>query len=105
MKKSEYYELMSAGIVLTGGASQLEGMAELANQVLGLPVKIEIPKGIGGLTDAVNEPKYATSVGLVKYAEAVLSGKEKNKGGINLPKFTESGGIIDGIKGWLDKIL
>jgi cell division protein FtsA len=105
MKKSEYYELMSAGIVLTGGASQLEGMAELAHQVLGLPVKIEIPKGIGGLVDAVNEPKYATSVGLVKYAEAILSGKEKNKGGLNFTKFSASGGIIDGIKGWLDKIL
>ncbi len=68
MQKSDVFDSMGAGVVLTGGASLLEGAADLAEQVMGMPVKIGIPKAMGGLVETVQSPMYATGVGLVHYA-------------------------------------
>jgi cell division protein FtsA len=65
--KSGYQDLLSAGVVITGGSTLLEGMPEVAEQVLEMPVKRGIPSGIGGLRDVVSSPKFATGVGLVKF--------------------------------------
>jgi len=54
-------------VVLTGGSTQLHGMPELAEEVLGLPVRRGLPRGIGGLTDVVKSPAHATAVGLLLY--------------------------------------
>ena len=53
--------------MLTGGATILDGMPELAEQVLGMPIRRGSPTGIGGLVDVVRTPAYATGVGLVLY--------------------------------------
>jgi len=63
--KTGYEELLASGAVITGGTTILEGMPELAEEILGLPVRRGIPRGIGGLVDVVRSPKFATSVGLV----------------------------------------
>jgi len=70
LKKSGYLRRLSAGVVLTGGGALLRGSAELAEEVLGLPVKIGIPSGFGGsaLAPEVENPIYATAVGLVLHA-------------------------------------
>lgn len=60
-------ELLTSGLVLTGGSSLLPGMVEIAEEVLGLPVRLGIPRGVGGLMDVVKSPIYATAVGLVLY--------------------------------------
>lgn len=65
--RSGYEELIASGVVLTGGSAILPGMPELAEQVFNLPVRRGNPLNIGGLTDVVNSPIYATGVGLVKY--------------------------------------
>jgi cell division protein FtsA len=65
--KSGYADLVSAGVVITGGATLLEGMPELAEFVFEMPVKRGLPQNIGGLRDIVNSPKFATGVGLVRY--------------------------------------
>jgi cell division protein FtsA len=65
--KSGYQEVLSGGVVITGGSTLLEGMPELAEFVFEMPVKRGIPQGIGGLRDVVNSPKFATGVGLLKY--------------------------------------
>jgi len=65
--KSGYDDLLGAGIVLTGGTVLLEGITSLAEQIFNMPVRIGCPTGIGGLTDIVNSPMYATGVGLVVY--------------------------------------
>ena len=65
--KSGYQDLLSAGLVITGGASLLYGITELAEFIFELPVKRGLPLNIGGLRDVVNSPKFATGVGLLKY--------------------------------------
>ncbi len=65
--KSGYGDLIASGVVITGGSAILSGMPELAEQVFNLPVRRGNPLDIGGLTDVVNSPIYATGVGLVKY--------------------------------------
>jgi len=65
--KSGFEDLIASGVVLTGGSAILPGMPELAEQIFDLPVRRGKPSDIGGLTDVVNSPIYATGVGLVKY--------------------------------------
>ncbi|WP_104991136.1 cell division protein FtsA [Deinococcus sp. NW-56] len=60
-------ELVAQGVVLTGGASLLRGIPELARDRFRLPVRVGRPRGIGGLTDIVNGPAHAGGVGLVLY--------------------------------------
>ncbi len=68
IKRSGYDGLLPAGMVLTGGSSQLPGMRQLASQVLGLPVRIARPENMIGLTDQLQSPAYSTSVGLLNWA-------------------------------------
>lgn len=65
--KSELEEMLGSGVVLTGGASLMPGLASMAEEILGLPVRIGYPRGVKGLTDVVNNPMYSTGVGLLVY--------------------------------------
>lgn len=67
IQRSGHADLIPAGVVITGGSTLLDGMPELAEEVLGLPVRIGYPQGVGGLVDVVKSPMYATGVGLVMY--------------------------------------
>jgi cell division protein FtsA len=67
IRKTQWADKIPAGMVLTGGASSLEGTAMLSEEVLDMPVRIGYPMGVVGLTDAIQDPKYATGVGLVLY--------------------------------------
>jgi cell division protein FtsA len=64
---SGYEDLISAGVVLTGGASLMEGMEEISEQIFDLPVRIGYPNSVEGLKDVVKSPIHATGVGLVIY--------------------------------------
>jgi cell division protein FtsA len=70
--ESGYADLLSSGAVLTGGSTLLDGIAEMAEHVIGLPVRRGGPQGVGGLVDVVKSPAYATGVGLVKYGAEQL---------------------------------
>ncbi len=67
LRRSGLEELVASGIVLTGGASQVEGAVELAESVFRMPVRLGIPQHVKGLTDVLDSPVYATSVGLLLY--------------------------------------
>ena len=56
-----------AGIILTGGGSHLRGLAELAERIFNLPVRVASPRGLAGMSEEVSQPEYATAVGLVLY--------------------------------------
>lgn len=65
LRRSGYEELIAAGIVLTGGASKVDGAVELAETIFQMPVHIGVPNGITGLMDVRDNPSYATGVGLL----------------------------------------
>ena len=68
IRRAGYEKALNSGIVLTGGGSILEGMPEIAEQIFDLPIRRGCPAGVGGLSDHVNSPTFATPVGLVLYA-------------------------------------
>jgi cell division protein FtsA len=72
LRRSGFEEQISSGLVLTGGASQMYGMVELAEEVFHMPVRIGVPEYLGGFSDRVRNPRYSTSVGLL------LAGLEKH---------------------------
>jgi cell division protein FtsA len=65
LRRSGFEELLSSGIVLTGGTSLLAGMVELGEEVFHLPCRVGVPVYVGGLADVVKSPRYATAVGLL----------------------------------------
>jgi cell division protein FtsA len=67
---------LNSGIVLTGGGAMLEGMSEIAEQIFDLPIRRGAPAGIGGLSDHVASPAFATSVGVVMYAHRNQLGEQ-----------------------------
>lgn len=67
LRRSGLEDFISAGIVLTGGASKIQGAAELAERVFKLPVRVGKPHHVTGLPDIVHNPIYATGVGLLVY--------------------------------------
>jgi cell division protein FtsA len=67
LRMSGLLPLMGSGLVLTGGASQLEGLMEMGEFVFDVPVRRGVPGKVGGLTDVVKSASFATSVGLVLY--------------------------------------
>jgi cell division protein FtsA len=66
IKRSGYDGLLRAGAVLTGGSAQLPGMREIAEQVLAVPVRVAKPERLTGMADALRNPSYSTSVGLLR---------------------------------------
>lgn len=67
LPRSEYEALVPAGLVLTGGSANLSGIEALGRDILQLPVRVGIPTNMYGITDALRDPAYATSVGLLMW--------------------------------------
>jgi cell division protein FtsA len=77
--QSGHQDLITSGIVLTGGSAILKGMVEAAEKIFKMPVRRGMPKSIGGLVDVVNSPMYATAVGLLFYGmEKIKTGENRN---------------------------
>ncbi len=68
IRRSGYEKSLNSGIVLTGGGAILEGMPEIAEQIFDLPIRRGSPIEVGGLSDHVSSPTFATPVGLALYA-------------------------------------
>src|SRR5881227_1902464 len=95
LRRSGFEELLSSGIVLTGGSALLQGMTELGEEVFHLPVRVGIPAYVGGLADVVRSPRYATSVGLL------LEGREQYlRGAAARAQVTGIGGVAERMKQW-----
>jgi len=97
---SGYKHLLSTGVVITGGASLLEGSPELAEFILEMPVRRGFPQGIGGLMDVVSSPIYSTAVGLILYGM-------KNRSEVRF-RIRDNDGIYDRVvtrmKAWLGEV-
>jgi cell division protein FtsA len=89
IKRSGYEGLLRAGAVLTGGASQMEGISEVAARLLACPVRLAKPERLTGMADALRNPSFSTSVGLLRMGlnfdsgdEAPSSGPANSGGGL-----------------------
>ncbi|AFP29714.1 MULTISPECIES: cell division protein FtsA [Marinobacter] len=65
LRRSGFEDMIPAGIVITGGASTMEGVIELAEEIFHMPVRLACPQAVSGMTEVVNNPIYATGVGLL----------------------------------------
>jgi cell division protein FtsA len=82
IRRAGFDRSLHSGIVLTGGGAMLEGLAEIAEQIFDLPIRRGSPGGVGGLADHVNNPAFATAVGLVMYAHRTREGGAARTGGM-----------------------
>jgi cell division protein FtsA len=98
IKRTEYSDMLGAGIVLTGGGSLMEGIQDLSERVFEMPIKLGVPTGIGGLTEAARSPVHATGVGLCMYG--VQNSKER-KGRKGLSADDSFKRIFDKMKSWI----
>ncbi len=75
---SGFESLIPAGVVLTGGASKVEGAIELAEEVFHAPVRLGSPNTVGGFTEVIHNPVYATSIGLLLYGHKQMQEDHMN---------------------------
>jgi cell division protein FtsA len=86
IKRSGYSRLLRAGAVITGGSSQMPGHKEIASRVLGVPVRMAQPENLTGIADALKNPAYSTSVGLLRLGlEMDTVAEPDSVNGIGLP--------------------
>jgi len=71
IRRSGYEDQIAAGIVLTGGTAKMTGALEVAEEIFQMPVRIGSPIGMIGLTDYVDDPSFATAVGLLQYSQTM----------------------------------
>ena len=89
-----YSDLVRAGLVLTGGSAKMEGVAELAEEMLHMPVRIGIPQHVTGLSEVVGNPEYAAGVGLLLWGSRV----EHPARPLRIPGRT--GGLLSRLRNW-----
>ena len=94
LRRSGFEELLSSGIVITGGSAGMQGMVELGEEVFHMPVRMGWPRYEGGLSDVMHNPRYATCMGLL------LAGLEAR--GRDAPKLSGNSlkDILDRMKSW-----
>lgn len=73
-----YLPFLGAGLMLTGGCSQLRGIQHLAEEIFGLPVHVTHAQTVSGLTSAFENPQFSTAIGLIKYAEAMQPSRPRS---------------------------
>ena len=94
LRRSGFEELLSSGIVITGGSAGMQGMVELGEEVFHMPVRMGWPRYEGGLSDVMHNPRYATCMGLL------LAGLEAR--GRDAPKLSGNSlkDILERMKSW-----
>ncbi|HJQ54155.1 MAG TPA: cell division protein FtsA [Gemmatimonadaceae bacterium] len=103
IQRAGFAQRLNGGVVITGGAAAMQGVAELAADVFGTGVRIGFPEeNIGGLADSVQAPRFSTVVGLALYgahrtaAGFAPSGRHRALAGVGVDRFTKR------IKTWLE---
>lgn len=95
LKRSGFYDFIGAGIVLTGGASKVDGVLELAESVFQMPVRLGLPQHVRGLKDVLHNPMYSTGVGLLLYGL-----QQRYEGKSEMPVGNGVKGVWTKMKNW-----
>ncbi|MDB5801890.1 MAG: ftsA [Rhodocyclales bacterium] len=99
LRRSGYEELLSSGLVLTGGSATLAGISELGEEVFHLPVRIGAPQYQGSLADVICHPQYANVMGLV------LEGAAQRRRGMQARDGQNFKQVFQRMKSWFEKNL
>ncbi len=95
LRRSGLEEMIASGIVITGGSAMMKGMVELGEEIFHMPVRLGLPRYVGGLSEVVSNPRYATGVGLL------LIGKRQVAQQIQVSLDANSfGRILERMKSW-----
>ena len=95
LRRSGMEEMIASGIVITGGSAIMRGMLELGEEIFHMPVRMGMPRYVGGLSEVVSNPRYATGVGLI------LMGKQQLERQLTVQMETSSvGRVFDKMKSW-----
>ena len=95
LRRSGMEEMIASGIVITGGSAMMRGMLELGEEIFHMPVRMGMPRYVGGLSEVVSNPRYATGVGLI------LMGKQQLERQLTVQMETSSvGRVFDKMKSW-----
>ncbi|HSH54262.1 MAG TPA: cell division protein FtsA [Methylotenera sp.] len=95
LRRSGMEEMIASGIVITGGSAMMRGMVELGEEIFHMPVRLGMPRYVGGLSEVVSNPRYATGVGLV------LMGKQQLERHLSGQMESSSfGRVLEKMKSW-----
>ncbi|MDO9151573.1 MAG: cell division protein FtsA [Methylotenera sp.] len=95
LRRSGMEDMIASGIVITGGSAMMRGMVELGEEIFHMPVRLGMPRYVGGLSEVVSNPRYATGVGLV------LMGKQQLERHLSGQMESSSfGRILERMKSW-----
>ena len=97
LRRAHYEELLSSGIVLTGGSSLLPGMVELGEEIFHMPVRLGVPKYNGALADVVQTPRLSTACGLLMEAHLQKKRGQKVRDAANVKQ------VFSRMKSWFVK--
>lgn len=95
LRRSGMEEMIASGIVITGGSAMMRGMLELGEEIFHMPVRMGMPRYVGGLSEVVSNPRYATGVGLI------LMGKQQLERHLTVQMESSSiGRVFEKMKSW-----
>lgn len=96
LRRSGMEEMIASGIVITGGSSMMRGMIELGEEIFHMPVRLGMPRYVGGLSEVISNPRYATGVGLVLMGKQQL--ERQLTGQMELNSFV---GVLKRMRDWV----
>jgi cell division protein FtsA len=95
LRRSGLEEMIASGIVITGGSAMMKGMVELGEEIFHMPVRLGLPRYVGGLSEVVSNPRYATGVGLLLIGKRQVA--QAIQGSLDANSF---GRILERMKSW-----
>ncbi len=95
LRRSGMEDMIASGIVITGGSAMMRGMVELGEEIFHMPVRMGLPRYVGGLSEVVSNPRYATGVGLVLMGKQQL--ERHLSGQMEINSFAR---MMDKMKSW-----
>ena len=95
LRRSGLEEMIASGIVITGGSAMMKGMVELGEEIFHMPVRLGLPRYVGGLSEVVSSPRYATGVGLLLIGKRQVA--QQIQGSLDANSF---GRIFERMKSW-----
>ncbi|MBS30339.1 MAG: cell division protein FtsA [Candidatus Marinimicrobia bacterium] len=101
VERSDYNGDFTFGIILTGGGASLNGIIDIAQEIFNMPAKIGIPDTINGKAEIINNPRYATGIGIIKY---VIENKKVLKEQFEVNNNSSINTFISKIKNVFNKI-